>query len=284
MQQALLDWSGTRLRDLPWRRTRDPWAILVAELILQQTQVARAQERWPQFMREFPTPTACAAGGAAAVQRAWEGLGYNRRALRLHRSAVLCTDQHGGAVPDTLLELRALPGVGPYTARAVLAFAYERDVAVVDTNVGRVLARVQDTTPALVEQQALADTLVVTGQGWRWNQAMLDVGATVCTAKSPACESCPFESVCAWRQAGWPSPDPAVGAGGVAGRQSRFEGSDRQGRGRLMAALRRSEVAEDDLPDVMGWPTQAERAGAVAATLVRDGLVEHREQVFRLAD
>ena len=138
---AVLAWGEANLRDLPWRRTRDPWAILVSETMLQQTQVARVVDRLPRFLERFPTPEACASAPAGDVVDEWSGLGYNRRPLNLHRAAVAMVERHGGRVPERLDDLLALPGVGPYTARAVRAFAHEQAAAVVDTNIGRVLAR-----------------------------------------------------------------------------------------------------------------------------------------------
>jgi A/G-specific adenine glycosylase len=179
---------------------------------------------------------------------------------------------HGGRVPDDLDALLALPGVGPYTARAVAAFAFERDVAVVDTNVARVLARRGGCSLRPREVQAAADALVPAGEGWAWNQAMLDLGATVCTARRPRCASCPLRRGCAWRATGLLEPDPAVGSAGVSGRQSTFAGSDRQGRGRLVDALRAGPVALDALAVAAGWPDDEPRARRVAESLVTDGL------------
>ncbi|MFN8017624.1 MAG: A/G-specific adenine glycosylase [Acidimicrobiales bacterium] len=238
--EALLAWFAVRRRDLPWRRTRDPWAVLVSELMLQQTQVARVLPRYEAFLQRWPTPAACAAAPQAEVVTAWAGLGYNRRAVNLHRCAKEVVERHGGELPDDLGALLALPGIGPYTARAVLAFAFEADrVGVLDTNAARAHARWAGRPLKPKEAQLAADAVVPMGEGWAWNQAMLDLGATTCTARSPGCEGCPVARWCAWRAAGCPPPDPAVGSHGVAGRQSRFEGSDRQGRGRLVDALRR---------------------------------------------
>ncbi len=269
LDPGLLAWGRPRLRDLPWRRVRDPWPILVSEVMLQQTRVERVVERWPRFLARFPTPAACAGAAPGEVIAEWSGLGYNRRAVNLHRAATVVVERHGGVLPADLDGLLALPGVGPYTARAVLAFAHEDDVAVVDTNVARVLARWTGRRLTARVAQGLADASVPAGDGWAWNQVVLDLGATTCRARGPRCGNCPLASGCAWRGVG---PDPAVGSAGVAGRQSAFEGSDRQGRGRLVAALADGPVADADLATVMGWPDDPGRAARVAATVVADGL------------
>jgi A/G-specific adenine glycosylase len=275
-QAALLEWFETVGRDLPWRRTRDPWGVLVAELMLQQTQVGRVVDRWTRFLGRFPTVAACAAVPLADVVDEWSGLGYNRRAVNLHRLAVAVVEQHAGRLPDDLTGLQALPGIGPYTARAVLAFAHERPVGVLDTNAARVHARWAGRTLKPREAQALADAAVPAGHAWAWNQAMLDLGATVCVSRSPRCGQCPVSSTCTWwlagAGAGPGSPDPAVGSAGVSGRQSTFAGSDRQGRGRLVDRLRRGPVTDAELAEAMGWPDDPDRARRVAATLLADGL------------
>jgi A/G-specific adenine glycosylase len=243
--------------------------------MLQQTQVPRVQQRWRWFLGEFPTPAVCAAAGPAAVVKAWTGLGYNRRALALYRAAEQIVERHGGRLPEELSELQALPGVGSYTARAVLAFAFGRDVGVVETNAARVLARAaagRGLRPA--EAQRLADELVPSGEGWAWNQAMLDLGATVCTPR-PACDRCPLATYCAWHRAGRPLPDPAVATAGVSRRQSTFSGSDRQGRGRLVRALCAGPLPNDVglLAATCGWPGDPGRAQHVLNQLMAEGLV-----------
>ena len=275
----VLAWGGPRLRDLPWRAVRDRWSILVSEVMLQQTQVPRVVDRWPRFLERFPDPVACARATVGEVVAEWSGLGYNRRAVYLHGAATAVVERHGGLVPGTLDELLKLPGVGPYTARAVLAFADEADVGIVDTNVARVLARWSGRRLRPAEVQAMADASVPTGSGWIWNQTMLDLGATVCRARNPACPDCPIRSGCAWRGRG---DDPAVGSAGVAGGQARFEGSDRQGRGRLVAALAGGPVSGDRLAEAMGWPDDPARAGRVAGGLVADGLVVSDGRSWRL--
>lgn len=278
----VLSWWDRHGRDLPWRRTRDPWAVLVCEVMAQQTQVARVAERWGPFLEAFPTPADCAAAPVADVLRLWQGLGYPRRALALHRCATVVVEHHGGALPRELDELLALPGIGPYTARALSAFAFELEHGVVDTNTARVLARWHGTRLGPQEAQAAADAAVPEGRGWAWNQAMLDLGATVCAKRAPACERCPVTAHCAWFAAGRPEPDPALGTAGVSGRQARFQGSDRQGRGRLLAALGRGPVAAADLPEAMGWPDDPDRAVRVAATLLSDGLARRVGSRYQL--
>lgn len=272
----LLGWSASTRRDLPWRRTRDPWAVLVSELMLQQTQVARVAPRYEAFLADFPTPATAAAAPVGALVEAWAGLGYNRRAVNLHRTATIVVADHGGRLPDTLRSLLALPGIGPYTARAVLVFAYEQDHGVLDTNAARFLARAvagRSLRPA--EAQVLADGQVPDGAGWAWNQAVLDFGATICVKRSPRCSVCPIAGECAWSGSGFAAPDPAVGSAGVSTPQSAFVGSDRQGRGRLVQALRTGPLEVDRVADAAGWPDDPERARRVADRLVGDGLAEY---------
>ena len=277
MQEALLAWARPRLRDLPWRSTRDPWRVLVAEVMLQQTGVSRVLERYERFCDLFPTAEACAASPASAVIEEWRGLGYNRRALHLHAAA--CLIAAAGRFPDDLDGLLALPGVGPYTSRAVLALAFERDVGVVDTNVGRVLARLGGRRLTRAEAQRAAGRLVPPGQGWLWNQALFDLGATVCTRRAPACGPCPVRRHCAWRGEG---PDPADGSAGVSVAQARFEGSDRQGRGRLVEALRAGPQPAAAAPGLMGLADDLPRARRIVATLLADGLVVERHNTLQL--
>lgn len=279
----LLGWWETARRDLPWRNTRDPWAVLVSEVMLQQTQVERVVPRWHRFLDRFPDVETVAGAGVGAVVQEWAGLGYNRRAVSLHGCAVAVVERHAGRFPDELDALLALPGIGAYTARAVLAFAFERDVAIVDTNVGRILARTAGRSLGAREAQVAADELVPAGKGWAWNQAVLDLGATVCTKRAPACERCPVADGCGWFAAGRPDPDPAVGSHGVSRGQSRFDGSFRQGRSRLLDVLRDERpLASENWIEGCGW-TQLDGsdtgwsvadARRAANALVRDGLAE----------
>ena len=266
----VLEWWAESARDLPWRGSRDPWLILVSEVMAQQTQVERVIPKWFAFVERFPTPSAAAAAAPGELIELWDGLGYNRRALQLHACAVHIEERFGGVVPNDLDSLLSLPGIGPYTARAVLAFAFEREVAVLDTNVGRVLARWSGIALAPAAAQRLADTLVPQGKGWEWNQAVLDFGATICQKRTPQCSRCPVQDVCAWQGDG---DDPAVGSAGVGARQSTFEGSDRQGRGRLVARLRVGSVTVDEAHTVMGFTDDPDRSARVLQSLLADGLV-----------
>jgi A/G-specific adenine glycosylase len=290
-QGALLAWGEAHLRDLPWRRSRDPWAVLVSEVMAQQTGVDRVIPYWHAFLERFPDPAACAAAPVADVLRLWAGLGYNRRGLSLYRCAVAVVEDHGGTVPADLVALLALPGIGPYTARAILAFAYEHQVGVVDTNVGRVLARWAGRPLTTAEAQAWADDLAGLDppvMAWLWNQTVMELGATVCAKRRPDCARCPLAVTgtagagCRWYASGLARPDPAEGSAGVSKGQSRFEGSDRQGRGRLVDALRRGPVPTVDLAPVMGWPGDEPRARRVAATVVADGLAVDDGGTLRL--
>jgi len=239
--------------------------------MLQQTQVDRVVPYYERFVAAFPEPADCARAGSAAVVRLWSGLGYNRRALNLHRAASSIVADHGGAVPPDDAALRALAGVGPYTARAVRSFAFAQDVAAVDTNAVRVLARGVANAPlTLGAAMQLGDRLVASGTSWEFNQAMFDLGATVCTATVPACARCPLRRLCAWRREGADAPDPWR-ASSVARSQSAFTGSDRQGRGRLLDVLRRGGVPRAGLAAACGWPRDPARAERVAGSLVAEG-------------
>lgn len=280
LQRRLLRWGATNRRDLPWRRTRDPWRVLVSELMLQQTQAPRVVPKFDAFIARFPTPGACADAPLADVIAHWNGLGYNRRAVNLHRCATTIVERHGDTLPDDLDALLALPGVGPYTARAVLVFAFERDVGLVDTNAGRFLARAAAGRPLRrAEAQQIADALVPPGDAWGWGQAVFDLGALVCTKRNPRCDACPIADACAWTRAGRPEPDPVhAGSAGISKRQAPLAGSDREGRGRLVRALIAGPVAADDLAlaKACGWPDDADRATRIAAALVAEGLAERR--------
>lgn len=279
-QRAVLRRGLADLRDLPWRRTRDPWSVLVSEVMLQQTQAARVVARWERFLDRWPDVATCAAASLADVLDEWQGLGYPRRARNLWLTAQRCVEVHDGRLPGELAELLDLPGIGPYTARAVMAFAYERDVGVVDTNIARVLARRAGSSLTARTAQELADLWVPPGQGWNWNQVVMDLGAGSCRP-DPRCDGCRVE--CSWRTAGYPSPDPATGSAGVSRRQARFEGSARQARGRLLAALGERRVRVGEVAAVVDWVDRDDATAACASlvdSLVADGLVaRHDDQL-----
>ena len=275
-QQRVLNFAASERRDLPWRHTRDPWAVLVAEVMLQQTQVERAKPRWEAFLKRFPTTAACAEAPLVDLLEEWTGLGYPRRARNLHLTAI-AVEQSGGTIPDQLEDLLAFPGVGPYTARAVLAFAFEQDAAIVDTNLGRILARRAGRTLTSAEAQAAADAWLPTGRSWEWNQGLLDLGALRCRPQAPVCTGCPVRRTCLWARAGWTAPDPAFGSAAVSTRQSKFEGSARQARGRLLRAAQQGAVSPQELCSAVGWVGLVggeAKARAVADSLISDGLLE----------
>ena len=278
LQSKLLVWADGNLRDLPWRRTRDPWAVMVAETMLQQTQVSRVEDRWERFLRRFPDPASCAGAPPAELLREWAGLGYNRRALMLHRAATVIRDDHGGTVPSDLSALVALPGVGPYTARAVRAFAFEVEAAPVDTNIGRVLARLGGQRLGPADAQRLADSLVPVDSVWRWNQGIMELGARVCVKRNLACGGCPVAASCRWRGCG---PDPAEGSAAVSRPQAPFAGSDRQLRGRLIDALRDGRRSVDEVGRVMSIDDEA-RCRRILDRLLADGLIESDGRWFFL--
>jgi A/G-specific adenine glycosylase len=271
----VLRWGLPQLRDLPWRRTRDPWAILVSEVMLQQTQALRVIPKWHEFMTSYPSPSDCAEASLGDVLRLWQGLGYPRRARNLHASATrIAALDHFPSTLDTLLQL---PGVGEYTARAVLAFAFEADAAVVDTNIARVLARVTGRRLTAKQAQSAADALLPAGDSWAWNQCLMDLGAVLCRPTSPRCADCPLQGQCAWRGIG---NDPSIGSAGVSTPQARFAGSDRQARGRLMNALADGPVSVKRVAAVMRC--DAARAARLAGDLQREDLVVQHGQVLQL--
>ena len=235
--EAVTRWYGEHARELPWRRPdAGPWAVVVSEFMLQQTPVARVLPVWIGWMQRWPTPAALAAEPPGEAVRAWGRLGYPRRALRLHAAATAIVAQHGGQVPSSYDELRSLPGVGDYTAAAVAAFAFGVRAAVLDTNVRRVYRRVFDATDDMtstptVAERAQALTRVPVERPARYSVAVMELGALVCTSRSPACDDCPVASMCAWLAAGRPA---AAAPRAV----QRYDGTDRQARGRLLAVLR----------------------------------------------
>ena len=277
-------WFRATARDLPWRAPGySAWGILVSEIMLQQTQVSRVIPRLAAWLERWPTPSALAAEPPGEAVRAWDRLGYPRRALRLHDAATAIAERHDDVVPDDVDALLALPGIGEYTARAVAAFAYGVRVPVVDTNVRRVLARTVagqgEAGPPSTRRDlaAMEAVLPVDAAAARLtNAAVMELGAVVCTARAPRCDACPIAGLCAWRQAGYPA---YLGPRGAT--QPRFEGSDRQARGLVMAELRESEVGVTDA-EVASVLPDADVRRRILTGLLADGLVTRTDGGYAL--
>jgi A/G-specific adenine glycosylase len=284
LQAAILGWYDAHGRDLPFRATSDPYAVLVSEVMAQQTQVGRVSEAWASFLAAFPTFRALAAAAPADVLRAWRGMGYNRRALNLWRAARVVVDEHGGEMPRDVAALEALPGIGPYTARAVAAIAYGMPVGAVDTNVRRVLGRTlvgsRDGLGPGALQQA-ADASVPRDRPAAWTHALMDVGATICRASAPRCEACPARELCLYARTRGALEAPSRAVRGATSRpELPFPATSRWLRGRILDRLR----------DGAGWVELADRIGghdrAAIETalddLAAEGLVErHATAVLR---
>lgn len=244
-QESLIAWYRRSARAFPWRETRDPYRILVSEIMLQQTQAERVVPKYLAFLEQFPTLQDLAAAAPADVIRAWSGLGYNRRALNLQRACRAIVEERGGVVPDAVDELRRLPGIGPYTAGAVACFAFEQDVGFVDTNIARVLHRVvagPDVPAARLNDRQIVEIAaeaVPKGRGYLWNQALMEVGATLCRARSATCLVCPLREWCAAAPTIQTLLATAPRRSGTPA--ARFEHTSRYARGRIVALLRETE-------------------------------------------
>lgn len=277
-RESILAWYAETARPLAFRSSADPYAVLVSELMAQQTQAERAAAAWTAWIARWPTPGALAAAPTADVLRAWAGLGYNRRALALHRAAKAIVADHGGLVPGDVAALEALPGVGPYTARAVAAIAFGRPVGAVDTNVRRVLGRIaaggaEALSPRAL--QSLADAVVPDGRAAAWTHALMDVGARLCAPRRPRCEPCPARAWCR-HAAGERTPEEGSGSRRRPAPPA-FRSTRRWLRGRV---LERARAAEGE-----AWVVYAEAIGSHAPgavreavlDLAREGLLEARE-------
>ncbi|ONI68425.1 adenine glycosylase [Kribbella sp. ALI-6-A] len=284
LHTPVLQWYAANARTLPWREPdAGAWAVMVSEFMLQQTPVARVLPAYEKWMRRWPKPGDLAAEPPGEAVRAWDRLGYPRRALRLHAAARAIVELHGGEVPDDHAALLALPGVGTYTAAAIASFAFGQRHAVVDTNVRRVFARAltgvaQPTISPTAADQRLAVAALPADEATaaRWAVATMELGALVCTARIPRCGECPISRQCAWVLAGSPPYD------GPPRKGQTYEGTDRQVRGRLLAVLRAASgpVAKKSLD--ASWPDQVQRERALDG-LVADGLVEPlRRNRYRL--
>jgi A/G-specific adenine glycosylase len=269
----VLEWYDAHARDLPWRgASASAWSVLVSEFMLQQTPVARVLPVHEAWLQRWPTPAELAAEPAGEAVRAWGRLGYPRRALRLHAAAIAIRDEHGGEVPAEYDDLRALPGIGDYTAAAVATFAYGRRHAVLDTNVRRVLARAASGVefPARSVTRAerdLAEALLPEDAptAATWSVAVMELGALVCVADRPRCAACPVAAVCAWNAAGRPAYD------GPPRPVQTYAGTDRQCRGRLLAVLREAEGAVPESRLDAAWDREDQRRRCLDS-LVADGL------------
>ena len=274
LHQPLLTWYDEHARDLPWRSVAaTPWSVMVSEFMLQQTPVSRVLPVHHQWLERWPSPSALAREPAGEAIRLWGRLGYPRRALRLHAAAVAITQRHAGQVPSELDALRALPGVGEYTAAAIAVFAFGRRHAVLDTNVRRVLARVVGGAELPPESLTRAERERATSllpdddaDAATWSVAVMELGALVCTAARPRCTACPLADACAWRAAGYPTYD------GPPRRGQAWAGTDRQCRGRLMAAVRDAEGAVSAGRLARTWDEADQRTRCLAG-LVEDGLL-----------
>jgi A/G-specific adenine glycosylase len=270
---AVTDWYATAARDLPWRRPGvDAWSVLVSEVMLQQTPVARVLPAYEAWLQRWPDASALAADPPGEAVRMWGRLGYPRRALRLHACAVTVVEQHAGRLPSTVPELLALPGIGDYTARAVVAFAHRQRVPVVDTNVRRVVARtVEGRADAAVTRADLARVEALLPldpeAAATASVALMELGALVCTARAPRCGVCPVADRCAWALDGRPGLAVPVR------RPQAFAGTDRQVRGRLMAVLRDADGPVEAPALEQAWDEPVQRARALDG-LVADGLVD----------
>jgi A/G-specific adenine glycosylase len=288
VRSGLLAWWHANRRDLPWRHTRDPYRIMVSEIMLQQTQVDRVIPYFHRWFQRFPTVNELAAAPTADVIRLWQGLGYNRRAVNMQRTAQAVVER-GGDFPDTVEELLKLPGIGPYTAGAIACFAFEQDVTFIDTNMRRVLHRlfvgvdVPKPTASDKEVLAIADEILPPGDGWNWNQGIMEFGALHCTARKPLCIVCPLQAECS----AFPEIQAALAENGKPERKTKsvpFEQTNRYFRGRIVDALREHEgegvalseigpILRNDFSDEhMAWLVE------LVNGLERDGLAKVAEE------
>lgn len=280
LHQIVTKWYAEHARVLPWRAaSTSAWGVLVSEIMLQQTPVARVEPSWREWMKQWPTPKELAEASQSDVLRAWGRLGYPRRALRLHECAGVLRDQYGGNVPLDEETLLTLPGVGEYTAAAVAAFAGGRRTVVIDTNIRRVHARVVSAKPygapsLSAAERTLATRLLPedTQTSIQWNVGVMELGALICKARTPQCEMCPLQKHCAWYATGEPLPEVSTRP------RQLWHGTDRQMRGKIMAQLRDSStpVAEKDLLNTLRITAEDENQFTrCLASLTKDGLAVH---------
>ena len=278
MHDEILKWYEKNKRDLPWRKTT-PWGVLVSEFMLQQTPVSRVLPIWNEWMRRWPTPQEMSKASKSELLKAWGGLGYPRRALRLHETSKIITEKFGGLVPKNEIELRSLPGVGEYTAAAIQAFAFKQRSLVLDVNVRRLFFRMMAgkenpnlhvTQPEKSEWEKLMPE-----EAHLWAAATMELGATICISKKPRCEICPVAQLCEWRRRGYPTSH-------LKPKSQSWHGTDRQCRGTVMKFLRENDRAtKGALSKIWSNKKQLEKA---LQSLMEDGLIQKRKSSFFLAE
>lgn len=270
-EKEITNWFKKNKRDLPWRKT-DAWGVLVSEFMLQQTPVNRVLPVYEAWMKRWPTAASLSKATPAEVITAWGRLGYPRRALRLHECAKEITHNLKGKIPESQAELRALPGIGEYTAAAITAFAFEKRSLVLDINIRRLFARLFDgvetpTQAATKVEKSRYEELIPKKDPHLWAAASMELGAVICTSQSPKCGICPVAHVCTWRSLDYPKSD-------VVKRRQSWHGTDRQCRGTIVQALRENEVlTKSQITQLWDVPSQLEKA---LLTLLDDGLIESR--------
>lgn len=277
--EPILTWYREHRRDLPWRAT-SPWGVLVSEFMLQQTPVHRVLPQWQRWLELWPTPADLAAASLSDALREWGRLGYPRRAKRLYECAQVIVAEHGGVVPQSIEQLRKLPGIGEYTAAAISAFAFHQSELVLDINIRRLYARCwsgvsEPKGSPNNSERTLARALIPVGDDGTWAAATMELGALICKARKPLCDQCPLSEICLWRAADYPlfSDEPR--------KVAKWHGSDRQCRGVIMNALRESDlVSNAKLAALWSDSSQYEKA---IASLLDDGLIEKRGKSYSLA-
>ncbi len=272
LERTIIDWFKKNKRDLPWRKT-DSWGVLVSEIMLQQTPVQRVLPVYNEWMKRWPTSADLAKASPAEVITAWGRLGYPRRALRLHECAKVITTEYKGVIPDTEAELRKLPGIGEYTAAAMVAFAFNGSSIVLDINIRRLFSRLfkGEEAPSAAPTKAERDEYaqyVPKKNPHLWAAATMELGALICTAKNPVCGRCPVADQCQWRSLDYPASTRIK-------RTQTWHGTDRQCRGTVVQALRDNSVlTKKEILLLWDVPSQVEKA---ILTLLDDGLIEERK-------
>ena len=279
MPREVLAWFDENQRDLPWRKST-AWGVMVSEFMLQQTPVNRVLPIWNEWMNRWPTPRDLSMAKKSDLLKAWGRLGYPRRALRLHEAATIIASQHNNQVPKTEAELRNLPGVGEYTAAAIMAFAHKKRSLVLDVNIRRLFSRALDGEgfPSLhiTNQERKSRTALIPTNAHTWAAATMELGALICTAVKPKCETCPLSNSCLWRAKGYPPSQTQKK------RAQKWHGTDRQCRGTIIEHLRTNENASTkNLQTLWQDHSQLEKC---LASLIKDGLVEKKKEKYSLVD